>query len=144
MPTNLILPSRYVRRNAQMTKAVVFWFNRSADFIMCPPSPIAPPPAGFERIECRHAHEVDSWSARLRLQEKRVREMTEFERFEYEGKIQYAIIEEMKKCLANSTDTVNREFMAHFIKVAEEKRAKRQVEVMETYMHCEAQEGVAK
>lgn len=130
-------------RQAQMSKAVVFWWNKSADFIMCPPSPIAPPPAGFERIECRHAHEVDSWSARLRLQDKRVREMSEFERFEYEGKIQSGIIDEMKACLARSNDPLNRQFMAHFIAQAEKKREQRKMEVIESYMHCEAEEGVA-
>ena len=141
MPTNLILPSRYVRRNSQMAQAVVFWYNRSADFIMCPPSPIAPAPAGFEKIECRHAHEVDSWSARLRLQEKRVREMTEFERFEYEGKVQAQIIEEMKACYLRSNDPVNKEFMAIAIRNAEAKREQRKMEVMETYMHIEGYEA---
>lgn len=110
---------------------------------MCPPSPVAPPPKGFERIECRHAFEVDMWSRRLRAQEKRVREMTETERFDYEGKIQHSIIEEMKQCLANSTDAPNREFMAYFIRQAEDKREKRRMEVVETYMHCESKEGVA-
>jgi len=137
--SKLYLPRKY----AQMSKPVVFWFNRTADFIMCPPSPIAPPPAGFERIECRHAHEADSWSARLRLQEKRMREMTEFERFEYEGKVQASIIEEMEKCLARATDQTNREFLAYFIRLAKEKQRRRAVEVVETYMHAEAKEGVA-
>jgi hypothetical protein len=126
-----------------MSKAVVFWFNKEADFIMCPPSPIAPPPAGFQKVECVHAYEIDIWSRRLRRQEKRVREMTETERFEYEGKIQSAIIEDMKRCLANSTDTANREFLSFFIKKAEEKREKRRMEIPETYMACEAKEGVA-
>lgn len=135
--SNLILPRRY----AQMRKAVVFWFNRSADFIMLPPSPIAPPPAGFERIECRHANEVDSWSARLRLQDKRLREMNAIERFEFEGKVQSSIIEEMKACYQRSTDPVNREFMAIAIRKAEEKREKRQMEVIESYMHIEGFEA---
>lgn len=137
----LIVPAHLARRNTQMAQPVVFWWNKTAEFIMLPPSPIAPAPAGFEKIECRHAHEVDSWSARLRLQEKRVREMTEYERFEYEGKVQAQIIEEMKTCLLNSNDPVNRQFMAHFIKMAEEKREKRKMEVMETYMHAEGYEA---
>jgi len=137
--SNLILPPQY----AQMAKPVVFWFNRSADFIMLPASPIAPPPKGFERIECRHAHEVDIWSRRLRRQEQRVREMTEVERFEYEGKIQSGIIEEMKRCLANSTDPTNKQFLAYFIAQAEKKREDRRLELAVSYMECEASEGVA-
>src|SRR5271154_3466825 len=130
-------------RPAQLAKPIVFWFNRKADFIMCPPSPIAPPPAGFERIECRHAHEVDSWSARLRAQEKRYREMTDVERFEYEGKIQSSIIDEMKLAYSKATDPMNREFLAINIRRAEEKREARRMEVVETFMACEAKEGVA-
>jgi hypothetical protein len=137
--SGLFLP----RKQAQMSKAIVFWFNRSADFIMCPPSPVAPAPAGFEKIECRHAAQVDMWSRRLRRQEKRIREMTDVERFEFEGKVQSGIIEEMKKCLANATDQVNREFLSYFIKKAEEKRSARRMEVVETFMHVEAKEGVA-
>jgi len=131
------------RRYVQMSKGVVFWYNKAADFIMCPPSPIAPPPAGFQKIECVHASEVDMWSRRLRRQEKRIREMTETERFEYEGKVQSAIIEDMKKCLANASNETNRQFLAYFIRKAEEKREKRRMEVVETFMHCEAKEGVA-
>lgn len=136
---SLLIP----RRQVQMSKPVVFWFQKSTQFIMLPPSPVAPPPKGFERIECRRAHEVDMWSRRLRRQEKRLHEMTEAERFEYEGKVQHSIIEEMKQCLANSTDALNRQFMAYFIRQAEEKREKRRMEVIETAMHCELKEGVA-
>jgi hypothetical protein len=131
------------RRQVQMSKPIVFWYQKKTDFIMCPPSPIAPPPKGFIKIECRHAVDVDIWSRRLRRQEKRIREMTDIERFEYEGKIKSEIIEEMKRCLANSTDSVNKQFMAAAIRMAEEQREKRRMEVVETWMACEAKEGVA-
>ncbi len=79
----------------------------------------------------------------MRLQEKRMREMTVLERFEYEGKIQDGIIEEMKACYRRSTDPVNKEFMAWFIQKAINVRETRKAEVIETFMHCEASEGVA-
>lgn len=126
-----------------MSKPVVFWINREADFIMIPPSPIAHPPTGFQKIECKHAHEVEAWSARLRAQEKRYREMTDIERFDYEGKVQSSIIAEMRACLARSTDAMNRRFMAIAIAKAEQKREQRRMEIVETYMHCEAKENVA-
>ena len=131
------------RKQSQMSKPVCFWYHPKTQFIMCPPSPIAPPPAGFQRIECRKAYEVDMWSRRLRRQEQRVREMTEVERFELEGKIQSDIIAEMKRCLASSTDSVNKQFMEFFIRKAEEKRQQRRMEIAETFMHCEAKEDVA-
>lgn len=122
---------------------IVFWYQPKTQFIMCPPSPVAPPPKGFQKIECQNAAEVDMWSRRLRRQEKMLKEMTAQERFEYEGKVEYEILEEMKACLAKSNDSVNKQFMAHFIRLAEEKRASRKPEIIETFMHCEAKEGVA-
>jgi hypothetical protein len=139
--STLIVP-RHLARPAHKPK-IVFWHQPKTGFIMCPPSPVAPPPQGFQKIECQNAAEVDMWSRRLRRQEKRLHEMTEAERFEYEGRIQSDIIEEMKKCLAASNDTTNREFMAYFIRMAEEKREKRRMEVIETWMACEAKDGVA-
>lgn len=136
----LILPRQY----AQMAEPVVFWFARKLDHIMLPASPIAPPPTGYERIECRHAHEVDTWSSRLRAQEKRFFEMTDLERFEYEGKIQSHIIEEMELCLARANDSTNKQFMEWFIRQAKERRASRRPpKPPEQHMACEAEDGVA-
>jgi hypothetical protein len=42
----LILP----RHNVQMSQPVVFWFSRSLDYIMLPPSPVAPAPTGYQRL----------------------------------------------------------------------------------------------
>lgn len=83
------------------------------------------------------------WSRRLRRQEKRLFEMSETERFEYEGKVQSSIIDDMKECLRKSTDPTNKQFMEFFIKKAEEKREKRRMETIETAMACERSEGVA-
>jgi len=138
--SNLILPRQY----AQMSQAVVFWFSPKLEHILLPASPIAPPPTGYQRIECRHAHEVDIWSNKLRAQEKRFFEMTDLERFEYEGKIQTFIIEEMETCLRNSTDSTNKQFMAWFLDQAKRKRASRRPPAApENHMACEAEDGVA-
>lgn len=136
----LILPRKY----AQMAEPVVFWFCPKLDFIMVPASPIAPPPSGYQRVECRHAYEVDIWSRRLRRQEQRFFEMSELERYEYEGKIQSHNIEEMEKCLKTSTDSKNKQFMEWFIKQAKQKRdSRRPPTAPENFMACEAEEKVA-
>jgi hypothetical protein len=140
MPSGLILPRQYV----QMAKPVVFWWSRKLDHILLPASAIAPPPTGYERIECRHAHEVETWSNRMRAQEKRYYEMTDLERFEYEGKIQSHIIEEMEACLRTSADAKNKQFMEWFIKRAKARRdSRRPPAPPENYMACEAEVGVA-
>ena len=140
MPSGLILPRQY----AQMAEPVVFWWSSKLDHIMLPASPVAPPPVGYERIECRHANEVDIWSNRLRAQEKRFFEMTDLERFEYEGKIQSHMIDEMEKCLAASNDSKNKQFMEWFITNAKAKRAARRPPAApDNHMACEAEDGVA-
>jgi hypothetical protein len=140
MPSGLILPRQY----AQMAEPVVFWHCPKLDHIILPASPIAPPPSGYQRIECRHAYEVDLWSGRLRAQEKRFFEMTDLERFEYEGKIQSHIIEEMELCLKTSVDSKNKQFMQWFIQRAKEQRASRRPpKPPEQHMACEAEDGVA-
>lgn len=138
--SNLILPRKY----AQMAEPVVFWFAKDLDHIMVPASTVAPAPSGYQRIECRHAHEVDFWSNRLRAQEKRIFEMTDLERYGYEGKIETHIIEEMEKSLANSSDSLNKQFMKWFIDRAKAKRAARRPPAApQAHMECESTDGVA-
>lgn len=136
--SRLILPHHY----AQMSKPIVFWFSKKLDFIMLPASPIAPPPTDYQRIECRHAHEVDLWSKKLRSQEQRIREMTDEERYNFEEPIRAHGIQELRKALVNATDPINRIFLARSIEQLEKKRELRRKEYVETYMAVEAQEGL--
>lgn len=70
--------------------------------------------------------------------------MTDLERFEYEGKIQSHIIEEMELCLARANDSTNKQFMEWFIRQAKERRASRRPpKPPEQHMACEAEDGVA-
>lgn len=130
-------------RQAQMSKPIVFWFNRSRDFIMLPADPNCPPPFGYEKIECRHAGEVDRWSRLLSDQEKRIREMTDEERFNFEEPMRADMIAELRRLLHSATDGVNREFLETSIKMIEERREKQRKCFVESYMGCEAKEGVA-
>jgi len=137
--TKLWLPQKYV----QMSKPVVFWFSKKLDHIILPASPVAPAPNGYERIECRHAHEVDNWSGRLRAQEKRYREMTDEERYKFEEPIRVHMIAELRQLLRKATDPANRVFLERSIQVIEKKRELRRKEYVETCMHAEKKEGVA-
>lgn len=134
----LILP----RRNVQMAIPIVFWYSKTLLHILVPPHWSVPAPEGYQRIECRHAHEVDLWSDRLRQQEKRIREMNEEERYNFEEPIRAHGIAMLRKALATCSDQVNREFIAISIKNLERKREKRRKEYVETYMAVEARENV--
>jgi hypothetical protein len=126
-----------------MSKPVVFWHSKKLDHIMCPPSPIAPPPAGYERVECVHAHQADMWSRRLRRQEKRLYEMTDEERYNFEEPIRAHMLRELEKNLREAKTETNRVFLAMAIQNIKRKRQQRSKETYETFMHFEAKENVA-
>lgn len=73
-------------RNAQMGTKIYFWHNPKTDHIKqgAPPQWDSMKPPGYLTIECNHASEAESWSRRLHEQDKRIQEMTEFERLEFE------------------------------------------------------------
>jgi len=137
--SKLILPRQY----AQMATPIVFWYSKKLDHILNPPSPFVPAPLGYERIECRHAHEVETWSARLRAQEKRLRDMTEEERYNFEEPIRSHMLQELRDLHQKATTPANKEFLAVCIQMILAKRERRKKEVTETFMHVEAKEGLA-
>jgi hypothetical protein len=131
-------------RFRQLGTPIVFWYSKKLDYLMNPPSPLVPAPEGYEKIECRHAHEVDKWSARLRAQEKRISEMTDEERYIFEDRIRADALVQARKNLATMTDPFNREMAAEIIRRMETSRDKaaRPTEI-ESFQACEAKEGVA-
>jgi hypothetical protein len=126
-----------------MSKPVVFWRQKKTSFIMLPADPNCQAPAGFDKIECIHAHEADKWSSRLRDQEKRLREMSEEERYNFEEPIRSAMLRELEDNFRKANDPVNREFIAASIKLIKERRARQQTTIQESYMRFESKEGVA-
>jgi len=132
------------RRQVQMSKPVAFWYNKEYDFIWNPPSALIDnPPEGFQRILCYHAHEVDFWSKKLRAQEILQHEMEEAKRKEVEDAIEKASIDDIRKGLDQSTDSVNKQFMARALEKAQKRRDKRKPWTIEPVMACEKKEGVA-
>lgn len=110
---------------------------------MVPPHWSVPEPAGYERIECRHAHEVDRCSEAMRKQEQRIHEMTVEQRFYFEEPIRIHMMNELKANLRNAKDPINRAFLARAIEKISEKREQMRKDVIESRMACEAKEGVA-
>ena len=140
MPSGLILPRHLV----QMAKPVVYWYASKIDWIILPADPNYPPIPGYQKIECTHAHEVDKWSAKLRAQEQRMRELKAEERYEVEDPIRSYGLAEMENALKTATDPANRLFLRRSIDNIKKKREQSAKEHWETYMACEAKEGVAK
>ena len=140
--SNLWLPPSCRKQQAQMSKPIVFLYAKKVDWIILPADPNMELP-GYQRIECRHAHEVEKWSAKLRAQEKRMRDLKDEERYEVEEPIRAYGESEMRKALANCTDEKNRLFMVRSLERIREKREQAKKEYIESYMACEAKDGVA-
>ena len=127
-----------------MGRPIVFWYSSKLDHILNPPHHTIEPPTGYVKIECRHAHEVDTWSKRLRAQEKRIAGMTDHERYLYEDKIRAHAIEQIKKDIQNKPDDFNRKLAVELLRRMEASRAKAAVPVLvEGVMACEKEEGIA-
>jgi len=128
----------------QMSTPIAFWYSKKLDHIMNPPSWIPDPPSGYIKIECRHAHEVELWSGRLRAQEKRIAEMTDEERYLYEDAVRGNAIAEARANVAKMTDPFNKQIAALIVDRMEASREKfAKPSVVEGVMACEKEEGVA-
>ena len=141
--SGLILPASC--RQVQMSKAICFWHNPTCDHIINAPDNKITPPHGYQRIECVHAKDVEMWSARLRAQETRIREMDDEEYYLYQDKIKVQQIEALKRNLEDCIDIKNRLFIKAAIDQAEKWREDhRPVTIKrETFMAVEAEEGLA-
>ena len=142
--SGLIVPKAYQRRNVQMAKAIVYWHCKETDHIMVG-HPTACPAAGYQKIECIHAHEVEKWSKRLTAQQERVKQFDDEEWYQYEDRIMLQQRAELVRNLEASHDIRNRLFIKaaieHLDKRREEKRPKHIQR--EAYMAVEAEEGLA-
>ena len=133
----------FIPRQVQMSVPIVFFWSQKLGHIICPPHWSVPAPAGYEKIECRHAREVEIWSERLQRQEVRFHQMNLEQRFYFEEPIRQHMMEELKKNWRDATDPKNRAFLARAIDKISAKREQLRKDVIESWMHCEAKEGVA-
>jgi hypothetical protein len=142
----IILPGKPAperRHYAQMSVPICFWYSAKLSHIMTPPHWSVPAPVGYERIECRHARDVEIWSKRQNEQEKRIAEMSLEERYNFEEPIRQHMMSELRANLQSATDPTNRIFLERAIEQIQKKREHVYKEVVESRMACEAKEGVA-
>lgn len=135
----LWVPPQYQRRNTQLAKAIVFLYAKKIDWIILPADPRMELP-GYERIECRHAHEVEKWSAKLRSQEQRMKELNDEERYNVEEPLRSYGEAELVKALQTATTEANKKFLARSIENIRKKREQARKEYVDSYMHVEGYE----
>jgi hypothetical protein len=130
---------RITPRNAQMGKKIYFWHNPRTDHIYQGAGPqfdsFMPP--GYERITCNHAWEAERWSQRLRDQEKRIAEATDYERELIEGPMRVDLRAELNKKIKEARNGVNRRLLEVSLQKLNELEAKGKA-VRESWLHVEA------
>ncbi len=134
-------------QNAQMRTKIVFWHDPIRDHILQGAPEMFDPPRGYSKIVCNHAMEAEVWSARLRAQDKREAQMTDYEREQIEGPMRQRLREEVLEKLRNPSpggDARRKRLQVALLNQAlkmldeQEKHAKT---IRESYLHLEAFEA---
>lgn len=123
---------------------IVFWFSKRLNHINVGlpeqyPIPRVLVNLGFEKVVCRTAHDVDLWSQKLRDQEKRDSEMSDEQRYEFEGPLRAELRKDLVSRMLNSRNQLNRDFCKAALQRMDDDEEKHKLK-RESYMHCEAAE----
>lgn len=129
---------RHLKPAVKRTR-VVFYYQPKLDRVLVGFPENFPAPAGFQKIVCETAAEVDRWSEKMRKQERRDEEMTDEQREAIEGPIRDAVRKEMVYRRDHARNQLNRDFCQFAIDRIDE-RARRRKMVKESYMHIEGHE----
>lgn len=117
----------------------VFYHNPKLDRIMVGFPEQFPAPPGFEKVICTTAHEVDTWSQRMREQDRRDQEMTDEQREAIEGPVRDYVRKELVYLRDHARNALNRDFCQWALNRLEEQESRKRMK-RESYMHCEAAE----
>jgi hypothetical protein len=132
-------------RPARKFVNVVFYFNKSTNHVSIGAPESFPLPTvlsnlGYQKVVCRSAKEVDTWSQKMRDQERRQEEMTDEQREAFEGPLRAMIRGNLVTQMLNSSDAKNREFCRQAIaNIDAEEEARKKIKRV-SYMHAEANE----
>lgn len=134
---DLWLPSHL--KSAQKRIAVVFYENKASGRIMVgfPENFPIPKPfelAGFQKVVCRSAAEVDLYDKKMRAQEKREEEMTDEQREAAEGPIRDWARAQLVTSMMNARNTLNKEFCRSALAKMDADEQRRKMK-RESFMH---------
>lgn len=135
-----------MRRNAQLSKSVIFYFSNPAvhggtgEIIMGLPEQYAAPP-GFEKIICTSTAMAEKWSGRMRVWEAAKEEIAQAYQRKQEEDWVRGQRSDMQHKIANAKDQINRDFMiqalANFDKRYEDRFAMERT----SFLHSEGHEA---
>jgi hypothetical protein len=133
--SDLWIPQRY-RQNKRPVK-VVFYHNPTLDQVLVGFPEQFPAPAGFEKIICTTASEVERWSQKMRDQDRREQEMTDEQREAIEGPIRDYARKELIHLRDHARNALNRDFCQEALNRLEEQEYHARMK-RESFMHQEA------
>lgn len=123
-------------QNAQLSTKIVFWYNPRTDHILQGAPERFEPIYGYQKIICHHAHEAETWSARLCAQDKRIAEMNDYERERFEGPMRADIRRELRDRLHNARNGINRMLLEKALEELDKAETKGKT-VRESFLHVE-------
>lgn len=138
MATDLILPASSKPRNAQLRIKVVFYKHVATGRYSIGFPDQFPAPAGYEKIVCNHAYEVEKWDKVLRFQEANDRERTAEEREKVEGPMRDHLRSLLRQGKSNARNQLNRDFCDQSLQRLDIAETERKKETVESYMHVAA------
>ncbi len=133
----LLIPA-HIKRASKPIR-VVFYHNPLLNRILVGFPEQFPAPIGWNKIVCTTAAEVNTWSKRLRLQERCDEERTDEEREMIEGPIRDYVRKELITKMMNARNEINRQFCRYALDRLDEMEAKNKVK-RESFMHIESEE----
>ncbi len=141
MSTTLWLPKR-LRPARKLTK-VVFYFNWTTQHIMVGfPEEFPCPLPGYTKIVCQNAAEVDKWDKKMRDQERRIEEMTDEQRAQFEQPIRDYARKQLIHQMLTARNDLNREFCRQALKNMDEWDEQQKKKKKESFQHiCGFEEG---
>jgi hypothetical protein len=96
--------------------------------------------AGYQKVVCRTAAEVDRWSEKMRDQDRRQEEQTDEQREAFEAPLRALIRDELVHNMLHARNDVNRTFCQQAIaRIDAEEDARKKIKRV-SYMHAEAHE----
>ena len=126
-------------RNAQLGTKIVFWYNPRTDHILQGAPEHFEPIYGYQKVVCHHAHEAETWSARLNAQDQRMAEMNDYEREMVEGPMRADIRRELTTKLRTASNRINAALLQRALDELDKAEAKGKT-IRESYLHAEAYE----
>lgn len=125
-------------RNAQLTKKIVFWQHAITGYLKMGLPEEFPAPPFHNKIICHTAHEAETWSQKMRDQERIDEQKHADKRGAHEEQVKAHIRSELHNLKANARNQLNRDFLDYWLRKSAAAPNDPTAVKRESYLHVEA------